>query len=147
MASRRSLSPGGSYGRAQVIISWALSNWEFFDAWCCIKNIDPVYLSVYRFYNLALFCYKENLTEVQLLELELTLLECDDIQNPLQAISVRRNGNKIFPVIKEQEAASSSQSPEARHKYIPPWWQGEEKAYETAKVAMGGISALPKMQQ
>lgn len=31
--------------------------------------------------------------------------------------------------------------------FVPSWWQGEREAYHNAKVAMKGISTLPKMKE
>lgn len=153
MAFGGSLSPGGSYGRAQVVIGWAQDNWSHFDSWCCVKNIDPIELPAYRFYNLALTALKETfidadpeVTAQQLANLEQTLSDCDNIQHPLAMLRTTTTA-KLVTLKKETETSTNVKpSLESRHAYIPPWYQGEEKAYQTAKLAQAGISALPKMQ-
>jgi hypothetical protein len=159
MVAWRGLSPGGSFGRAQVVINWAQDNWSHFDGWCCTRNIDPIDLPAYRFYNLALVVIKEDLTdpdpevtEQQLANLEEVLKKCDETEHPLNRLGLNYKGNLVIKrqstrVESKTEAAPETQqpSPESRHKYIPPWYMGEERAYKAAQAAMGGISTLPKM--
>lgn len=157
MAFGGSLSPGGSYGRIQVILNWVQDNWQHFDSWCCVKNIDPLELSAYRFYNLALMLIREDLNDEdpevqakQLENLEDVLNTCDQVEHALLRLGAQYRTPQIIQVVKGQTKVQVQAQPEAkpedRHKYIPPWWQGEERAYKNAQAAMGGISTLPKMQ-
>lgn len=131
-----------SYGRVAAVFQWALGNYQEFDAWCCTKNIDPLELPAYRFYNLALYALKEGMSDEQLVELEKTLLLCDSIQHPLHELGLR------YMVTNHKKTTSTSPNPpEERQKYVPPWWRGESVNAKMAMVAMQGVSTLPKMQQ
>lgn len=142
MAPGRSLSPGGSYGRAQAIIYWALSNWQQFDGWCCSRNIDPSELPAYRFYNLALFVLKDGMLDEQVAELENILSLCDDLRHPCHDLKFVVPGIRLA-----SPKVTAPQKPETRHKYIPPWWRGEAAAYNSAKAAMAGVNSLPTMSR
>lgn len=153
MVARRRLSPGGSYGRAQVLVNWVQDNWQHFDSWCCVRNIDPIDLPAYRLCNLALVVIKEDLhdddpdvTAQQLENLDKVLLGCDEINHPLMRLGVTYSGKAVVKRVVREEETQASPTPESRHKYIPPWYKGEEAAYQSAKIAQAGISSLPKMQ-
>lgn len=151
MASGGRLSPGGSsgrvevngdemsYGRASAVFLWVSSNWREFDAWCCIKGIDPLELPAYRFYNLALFRIKEGMDEEQLKDLEQTFKILDSVKHPLQDLQPTER-------LARDSNIPSAPSPEERHTYIPPWWKGEQAAAKIATAAMQGVNTLPKMQ-
>lgn len=155
MAFGRGLSTGGRYGRVEVIYTWAQEHWVEFDGWCCTQTIDPVGLSAYRFYNLAVFYIKEvyiNETRTdeqiisyqeQLKALEETLALCDEIPDPFEKL-IGSYSNDIS--VKNSSAVTDeTPKPESRHKYIPPWYRGEDNAYKQSMLAKHGISTLPKM--
>lgn len=149
MAVGGSLSPGGSYGRIQVVINWVQDNWQHFDSWCCSKNIDPIDLPAYRFYNLALLVIKEGLidedpevTVKQLENLEGVLASCDNIEHPLRMLGLASQKPITVRTNAPKENGDEAPTPESRHKYIPPWYKGEEAAYQTAMAARAGLSAL-----
>ena len=139
MAFRRSILTGGSYGRAQAVVVWALDNWVDYDTWCCLKGINIFEESCYRFHSLALLMIKDGMNEKELHELELTFKSCDDIKHPLQ--------DMIVPSMIINNSKTELQRVETRYKYVPSWWKGEDAAYRTAQAAMHGVSALPKMKQ
>src|ERR1700746_1167181 len=126
MAIGGSLSPGGSYGRIQVILNWIQDNWVYFDGWCCAKNIDPITLPAYRLYNVAVLSLKEYLidpdpdvTAKQLANLEEILISCDDIKHPLLELS-KANKKTVIVSRSTPTTESAPPPPETRHKYIPP---------------------------
>lgn len=139
MVIGRGLSTGGSYGRIEAVITSIQYGWSNFDSWCCIKNIDPIELSAYRFYNLAIRYLQEDKSAEQLIALENSLVECDAIKHPLRELSLK---------YRKDVGQNSTEEPERsveRQRYIPPWYHGEEAAFQTAKLAQAGINALPKM--
>ena|SRR5258705_9685786 len=152
MAIGGSLSPGGSYGRIQVTLHWVQDNWQHFDSWCCVKGIDPMDLPAYRFCNLAMTAIREDLYDAdpdiqarQLESLEETLITCDEIEHPLMRLGkkYREANEKVSEDQAQDQSKSQPQaSPESRHKYIPPWYKGEEAAYKAAKIAQAEISTL-----
>lgn len=154
MAFGRYLPTGGSYGRAQVVLNWAQDNWSHFDSWCCARNIDPINLPAYRFYNLALLVLKEDLTDPdpeitakQLANLDEVLITCDEVEHPLNRLGIDYKGSIMIKKSSRRETEPEAEpTSKSRHAYIPPWYQGEELAYKNAQAAMGGISTLPKMQ-
>ena len=137
MAVGRSIHVGGSYGRAQAVVVWALDNWEDFDAWCCIKGIDPFELPAHRMYNLAIFALKEGKTEEQLEALESELRRCDAYKHPIKDMTVlRAKYFKATPTTKKVEP-----EPEEPRRYVPSWYKGEAAA---AKIALVQAKAMPK---
>lgn len=142
MAPKRGLSTGGSYGRTYAILIWVEDNWPEFDTWCCIKNIDPLDLPAYRFFNLALLCIKENRNEESLKALEESLLLCDAVEHPFQTFL---KGYKQRRVTVDTTKSEPNQGPQEKQKYIPPWYLGEDRAFQAAQLARSGISNLPKM--
>lgn len=92
-------------------------------------------LSAYRFYNLALFCMREDLTEEGLTLLEDNLVKCDNTKHPLKEIL---NYSQI-------KTATGSAKPVEKPIYIPPWWNGDDQNATVALTTMKGIQSLPKM--
>lgn len=121
-----------------------IENWHEFDGWCCINGIDPLELSAYRFHNLALYRLKEGMEVEQLAQLEIALEQCDDIKNPLHEFNIPKYQKKTIKSTPTQQQQPPSPKPprqEIRHKYIPPWWKGEEA---NAKIALNTMDNLPK---
>lgn len=140
MATWRSIFAGGSFGRGQGVVNWLINNFGYFDAWCCAKNVDPLDLSAYRLYNLAVYCLKENLDTEALTLLDQQLMGFDHIKNPLTDFKIKKVKAKIL------SNEPQSIKPKEKYEYIPPWWQpNEEAAYANAQVAIQGINKLPKM--
>lgn len=50
---------------------------------------------------------------------------------------------KASPVAEAEQPSFGAK----REGYKPSWWVGEQVAYKNAKVAMKGISGLPKMKK
>jgi hypothetical protein len=138
MVTFRGLSTGGSFGRCQAVLNWVEDNWQHFDSWCCSKNIDPIELPAYRFYNLALMAIKENRSEEQLEYLGQQLSTCDSVPHPLL------NLTRITKIGLNKQVMEETKT-NVKQRYIPPWYLGEEKAFENARLAQQGISTLPKM--
>lgn len=131
-----------SYGRAVAVFQWVTNNFEYFDSWCCIKNVDPLELPAYRFYNLAIYCMKEHLDEDKLKLFEQQFLACDIVKNPLCELKIK----PVKTVLSTTSNEPQSIKPKEKYEYIPPWWQpNEEAAYANAQVAIQGIHKLPKM--
>jgi hypothetical protein len=146
MAIGRSLSPGGSYGRIQAVITWVQDHWQHFDSWCCARNIDPISLPAYRMHNLALLVIKEDMSEENLALLEQKLLECDTIEPPIMMLRVI--GNKLVAARTRSRGGKTVPVPtsaEDRHSYVPPWWRGDQVNANVALNTMRGVSSLPKM--
>lgn len=133
MAFGRSLHAGGSYGRAQAVVIWALENWQHFDAWCCVKGVDPSELNSLRLFNLALFYLREGRDEDALKELEQELRHADSYKHPLHLLTSTYSKPRA---VKEVEAL-----PKTPGGYVPSWWRGDEA---NAKYAMTMMKQLPK---
>jgi len=114
---------------------WALENWQEFDAWCCVKNIDPLELSSYRLYNLVLYHLQEGKDEEGLNDLESRFRRFDNIKHPLHDLLVKmtKPNKKKIKVVEEP--------PETKHAFIPSWWRGDAQNYVVAKSVM---KTLPK---
>lgn len=140
MVTRGSLSPGGSYGRVQAIIAWAQTNWSDFDGWCCSKNIDPLELSAYRFYNLALWYLRDDKTEEGLALIEEQLSIFDQVQNPLSGLL--STSIKIVYAGGSSISKSGTPQPEEKPRYVPPWWRGDEINAKIAMSVMGDVSTM-----
>lgn len=137
MAVGRSLHAGGSFGRVQAGIIWALGNWQEFDAWCCIKSVDPLELPAYRFYNLIVWFLKEGKSEEQLELLELELRRADFDKHPLHIMTyshVKPNSivNRAIKDIEENDNSAS----DPKNQYVPSWWRGDHQNYNVAKQVM-----------
>lgn len=79
-------------------------------------------------------------TAKQLNNLEQVLEQCDELHHPLQELSLGKKKIQSDP-----STPTPPPKPESRHKYVPSWWLGEEKAFQIAQAARGGLSSLPKM--
>lgn len=128
-----------TYGRVYAVFSLIFEeeNWRDFDAWCLIKNIEPLELPAYRFFNLAVFFLKEGKNEEQLEALEESLLRCDSIVHPfLEQIKVESK-----PIVNKQSSnnehrQNAPEPSDSRKDYVPSWWRGDSVNYKIAKTMM-----------
>ena len=139
MASWRCLHAGGSFGRVQVILSWTLDNWKQFDAWCCVRGIDPLELPSYRFYNLSLYALMEEKPEEQQAQYEGILQQADKVEYPILALRSLLGTNFFRATGKKPQRVSEPSK--KKYGYVPSWWRGEEV---NAKVAKGMMTQLPR---
>lgn len=137
MASRRSLCTGGSYGRVQEVITWALTNWQVFDGWCCVHQIDPLELSSLRFYNLVLYHLREDLTPESLESLEQDFKRVDGNKHPLLLLTYSSE-NQLKKKSAQKPKPPTIEEPKG---YVPSWWRGDNA---NAKIAMNVMKQLPK---
>ena len=138
MAARRSLHAGGSYGRVQAVIIYGLRNFGDFDAWCCVKGIDPLELPAYRFFNLAFWYLQDGKTLEQLEELEKELADTDKDPHPLHDLKYQSAVTSKYKAVRRQAVEVPV---EEQKRYVPSWWRGE---HENAKIARKMMTALPK---
>lgn len=170
MAHWRGLPPGGSYGRAQGVVLWALNNWQVFDAWCCTKAIDPLELPSYRFHHMALFALKENRDDEQMEILNADLERLDKNLHPFLDLNVVapalgvKSKTRVVSVVPKRAAVLKEAPPKDRpiepvtpaterdemearaikeddFSYKPSWWRGEAV---NAKIAQTSMRTLPK---
>lgn len=169
MASRRRISRGKSYGRAQAIISYALEVWEEFGSWCLIHGIeDPWKLPSYRFGALVVFYLREDKVEEGLSIIEEALSEADDRIYPFFDPVFRRTAkamcraltptrkpprttvdNVVYdPRLVEidddlpiEERKKKEAEAKGKAFRVPDWWRGEKANY---KIAQSMMVALPK---
>lgn len=132
MASWRSLYVGGSYGRVQAVVTWALENWQDFDTWCCLKNIDPLDLPAYRFYYLIVAFVKE-VNNYEDASFEENMAKFDAYGLPWEngALSTATNSANTT---KEKTSTDDKA-------YTPSWWRGDDA---NAKIAQTMMVSLPK---
>lgn len=116
---------------------WILDNWQDFDAWCCIKGVDPLEIPSYRFYNLAVFSLKENRTSEQIQTLEETLEASDMLLTPIEIMQRLFRTAKVTTTKKAKPSTPAA----VKKEYVPSWWRGDAV---NAKVAMKMMTQLPK---
>lgn len=78
------------------------------------------------------------MTEEQSVEIEKTLRFLDSVKHPLHEL-------RFINIEKKTAGLAPPPTTEEKYKYIPPWYRGEEAAFRNARVAMQGVSSLPKM--
>lgn len=159
------------YGRVAAVVGWALDNWQYFDAWCCIKGVDPLELPAYRFYNLALFAIMEGKDDEQQVEIEEQLAKAEyynphpfhkptGVANKAKAVprtvsedveySLRPNHSGLQSMVggpRNEEAANEDKPLETQLKVarrIPAWYKGDEAAFHNAQVVMKGVRSISK---
>ncbi len=118
-----------SYGRTVAAFNWAEGNFEYFDAWCCVRGIDPLDLPAYRFYNVVLYCMKDDKTDEGLTMIEQYFSAFDSMEHPLKEL-IKPGKNSRSKTIK----------PESRHSYVPPWWRGDT---QNASIALKVMKEVP----
>lgn len=109
----------------QVIFNWALQNWEEFDAWCCVKGVDPLELPAYRFYNLVIYAIMEDKDVEQRSMLERQLKMAEQHQHPFQL--------RHAPITQKTEKTLINEPKAKVQRYIPPWYRDEDYNYEIVK--------------
>lgn len=158
---------GKSWGRSQVIISFALDSWDEFDSWCLIHGIkeDPWKLPSYRFGALVVAYLKDDKMPEGLVEIDNALSNADSSPHPFFDPSFRRTlkamggilsassytptsttiDNVVYdsrltdlPVEERKRQEAATAGKAFR---VPEWWRGERANYKIAKSMMG---TLPK---
>jgi len=163
VASRGSLH-GGSFGRVQGVIFWALDNWHAFDAWCLMKmnGTDPLVLPAYRLYNLLVCKLEDGLPDEHLAILHEGFERADAVKHPLFQVGIQKGvnpytGKKTAEYVPppEKQLSTEEQMAERRRQYVgdnplrkayrvPDWWKGEEANAQAAKQVMGGVQSIPR---
>jgi hypothetical protein len=119
----------------QALTLWVLGEWEKFDAWCCIHQIEPLHLPSRRFYAIVKYFLYEGTTEESIEKINKALKEAETETHPYQKI-------------KKQNQEQVGWTRDKRGKWTPPpgWtpegWLSDDVAYRKAQAAASGIAKV-----
>jgi hypothetical protein len=121
----------------QALTLWVLGEWEKFDAWCCLHQIEPLHLPSRRFYAIVKSFLYEGTTEESVAKISKALKESEKEPHPYQKINKQKQ---------EQEQVGWTR--DKRGKWTPPpgWkpdgWLDDDTAYRVAQAAASGIAKV-----